>query len=909
MDDQPLPAEPGQPIEADFRTLIERIPAVAYIASTGTPQHMLYVSPQVQKLLGHATDRWLSEPALWLGEVVHPDDRAAVEEASLAADTSGSFHCEYRAISAAGGVVWVRDAALLVRGGDGSPLFWEGVMFDVTAEKEAERWLRASEAKYRALVEQLPAVVYIDSYEPAPASLYVSPSVEQILGRPPEWYMAHGEQWTSTVHPGDRERVIAALDAASASGEPFAEEYRFVRPDGSVVWVSDNSIPILDEDGKPIFWQGVLLDITHQKETQEALRRSEERHRALVEGIPAVVYEMGPDDERRTLYVSRQVEDVLGYSRREWLDQPDIWVELLHPDDREIELAEYDRHNETGEPWAREYRLIASDGRAVWVSDQAVLIRDDLGHPLIWQGVMLDITAQKELEDELRRANDDLELRVLERTTDLAEANEMMSLEIGERRRVERELRETQERYRDLIEQLPAVVYMWEVDPGKDGEPSRDYISPQIEQLLGFAPEEWIQEYMWYDRIHPHDLERVTGATARSEATGRPFSEEYRYLARDGHVVWVLDQARMISRDKLGQPKLFQGVFLDITARKAAEDKAVEAEARYRQLAEIGPIITYALERSPEPDAPGMVTYISPRVERILGYAPKEWVDGSDLWMRSIHPDDRSRMQDMFRRLGETVEPWSIEYRLIARDGRIVWVHDTGGVLTRDDRGRGFTFQGAFIDITASKETESILRESEERYRSLVEGVPAIPWIDVTDVEGHTRTVYVGPQIEHVLGYLPDELIGEPEHFQRMIHPDDRERVMALSDHCNETSEPWDIVYRAPGATPEGTRGASRAAPPIRRRAGGSRGSRSASARSRSRCRSACGAPPPSPRRDACASASVAPGSRCSWSTTSAPGTSAGRAATPLCRTSSRRCRPGRRPRCSPRGTADRGSR
>ena len=79
---------------------------------------------------------------------------------------------------------------------------------------------------------------------------------------------------------------------------------------------------------------------------------SESRYRLLVEQIPAVVYEMDRDDERRTLYVSPHVEEILGYSRQEWLDQPDIWTELLHEDDREIELAAHDQHTETGEPWS-----------------------------------------------------------------------------------------------------------------------------------------------------------------------------------------------------------------------------------------------------------------------------------------------------------------------------------------------------------------------------------------------------------------------------------------------------------------------------------------------------------------------------------------------------------------------------
>ena len=235
---------------------------------------------------------------------------------------------------------------------------------------------RSSEAVYRSLVEQVPAVVYVDSNEVEPRSLYVSPQALGLLGRPPDDFLADRHLWTASIHPEDRPRVAATWSEAVARRDRFECEYRWVRPDGTLLWVRDSSVLVLDAHGVGLFWQGVMLDVSDRRRTEDALRESETRHRALVENLPAVIYQVAPDDDRRTMYVSKHVETALGYTQAEWLDQPDIWMELLHADDREPTLAAHDRHNQTGEPWSREYRLIAADGRAIWFRDVAHLVRD-----------------------------------------------------------------------------------------------------------------------------------------------------------------------------------------------------------------------------------------------------------------------------------------------------------------------------------------------------------------------------------------------------------------------------------------------------------------------------------------------------------------------------------------------------
>jgi PAS domain S-box-containing protein len=648
-----------------------------------------------------------------------------------------------------------------------------------------------SDRLYRSLVEHVPAVVYIDSNDQRPDSLYFSPQAEDIFGYPPEAYLADPELWRRQTHPEDIELIADRWREARERERPFECEYRMIRPDGSVTWVRDGAVPVRDAEGRVQFWQGVLTDITASKELERQQREAREKYRALVENLPAVVYISAPDDDRRTLYVSPHVERTLGYPREEWLSQPDIWMELLHPDDREPTLAAHDRHNETGEPWSREYRLIASDGRAVWFRDVATLVRD--GDAQYWQGLQLDITELKAAEDDLRRARDELERRVAERTAQLEEANALMSLEIAERRRAERELSDAERRYRALAEQIPAVTYTWEIG---DPDAAAAYTSPRIEQLLGFTAEEWDQnEDFWISRIHPDDRQAVLAATMRSETTGEPFSMEYRYLHKDGHIVWVQDQAVILSRTPDGKAWLFQGVMLDITARKEAEAHARASELRYQDLTEQVPGVIYLTEMRPG-GLGFVVPYVSPQIRELFGFGPSDWCD-DDAWLATVHPEDRDGVIAMVEEADESGEPWVAEYRIVCPDGRVAWVRDRGRILERDPLGRPKVMQGFVEDITPERVAAELARDAEERYRTLVEQIPAIVYVEAPGAApGESPFLYLSPQTESIIGYSVEELMADPTHFERVVHPDDRDRVLAANALAEQTGGPFDAEYR-----------------------------------------------------------------------------------------------------------------
>jgi diguanylate cyclase (GGDEF)-like protein/PAS domain S-box-containing protein len=134
---------------------------------------------------------------------------------------------------------------------------------------------------------------------------------------------------------------------------------------------------------------------------ERRLRDAESRYRTLVEQIPAVTYIDAVDHAATTLYISPQVEPLLGYAPHEWQSDPGMWQRLLHPEDRERVLAEHLRTNIDGRSYGDEYRLLARNGRVVWIRDEATLVRDDAGQPRFWQGVMIDVTDRKHAQEQV----------------------------------------------------------------------------------------------------------------------------------------------------------------------------------------------------------------------------------------------------------------------------------------------------------------------------------------------------------------------------------------------------------------------------------------------------------------------------------------------------------------------------
>ncbi|MEP6757983.1 MAG: PAS domain-containing protein [Actinomycetota bacterium] len=506
------------------------------------------------------------------------------------------------------------------------------------------------------LVNGLDAVVWV--FDAAAAAFsFVSEGSRRLLGYAPEAWLQDPGFRTSLLHPEDRDRMVDVFTQALTTGGSFDETYRLRAIDGSWRWVRDLGHATVGEVGVVTSIEGILVEASVPGQADE------EWFRGVVEHLPAIVYLeelIAGGGGGRMLYVSPQISDLLGFTQEEWLGDPIAWARQFHPADRERIRGIYEQIEITGEPFRAEYRMYARDGSVRWFRDEAVVVRDDAGDPMYWQGAMFDVTDQHA-------------------TRERADASE--------------------ERYRTLVEQIPAIVYREAVI----GDAMQVvYINSQVEGILGITPAEWVEDSsVWMASIHPDDRDRVDAENRNTEVTGEPFLIEYRMIARDGRVVWFRDEA-VLQRTDAGEPAFWQGVMMDITARKEAESGLAEAEARYRALVEQLPAIAYI-----DPVDRNGTIYISPQTETILGYGPEEWYANPDLWRSIVHPDDRDRLDT-----SGASDPYASTYRVITKDGREIWIHDQARPIHNDD-GNLVYWQGLLLDVTDQRQTQELQRELE----------------------------------------------------------------------------------------------------------------------------------------------------------------------------------------------------
>ncbi|MBA3702096.1 MAG: PAS domain S-box protein [Rubrobacteraceae bacterium] len=221
--------------------------------------------------------------------------------------------------------------------------------------------------------------------------------------------------------------------------------------------------------------------------------------------------------------------------------------------------------------------------------------------------------------------------------------------------------------------------------------------------------------------------------------------------------------------------------------RERAEKALGRSEDRFRRLVEQIPAVTYVQEPI-DSDTPKAITYMSPQYEAMLGYPAETEMLDEEHWLRVLHPDDRERVLAEELRTDETGEPYRIEYRLIARGGRVVWVRDEA-TLVRDEEGNSLYWLGVQYDITEQKRTEEEFRKSEERFRATFEQAA----VGIVQVGLDGEWLRFNDKFCDIVGYEREELgavsvfeLVSPEDFERDFDRGVKMLAGELSDYTEE---------------------------------------------------------------------------------------------------------------------------
>jgi diguanylate cyclase (GGDEF)-like protein/PAS domain S-box-containing protein len=439
-------------------------------------------------------------------------------------------------------------------------------------------------------------------------------------------------------------------------------------------------------------------------------------------------------------YWNSQAETLYGWTAAEVIGQPVVDV-IVPADLRDHVKAEFPRLLR-GDSCSGEVVACRKDGSTFWAHVSNSPLRDDTGSVNGFIGVSIDISDRKAADQALHAAK---------------------------------------ERLRTLIEHIPAITYTEPIGVA-DGVVPTAYISPQIETLAGYPAESWTTIPNFGDRIvHPDDRARRTQHIKETEQTGDPYDIEYRIIHRDGHIVWLHNQSVLV-HDSDGGPAFWQGFITDISEQKRAEEALRLSEARLQSLMQNASDTICVMA----PD--GTIVYQSSSIERLTGFTPEEIVGGTATDL--LHPDDLpiigAVMAEVASRPG--VHPPFV-YRARHKNGTWRMVEAIPTNLLDDPSVAGIVLNCR--DITERQLADAALRESEERFRALVQHGTDL--ITIVDHDGTIR--FESPSIERILGYDVEAIVGV--NVLSLIHPDDAGRIIAgLSDVNAERPVVEPMTYR-----------------------------------------------------------------------------------------------------------------
>src|SRR5215510_10116849 len=665
----------------------------------------------------------------WM-QYLHPDDydgTAATWRKAIASQEA--FETDFRVRARAGDYRWLHATGAPIYDAWGEFREWAVALRDITERKQAEEKLREKERFIQSLIDAVPLGIYIFDLGEM-RSVFSNQQLLSLLGYVEGELEAMGSELISlTVHPEDQEVFYEHLEKLKAApdGSVLTVESRVKHHDGRWRWLASRNLVFKrDADGNPAQILGVTQDVTDRKLAEEALQRANRRYRIALGAFDGYIYEYYIGDNVSVR--SEGLAALTGFEPYEAAPQFEWWVDPVHPDDRERFLSEvrktlaeeFASRGETS--YSTEYRILHKEGHYVDVLDRFLIVRDAEGRPAQVVGAAIDIT---------------------------------------ERKRAEEAQRENTEHLRMAMEAANAGSFDFDIVSGVI------FWTPNRSGSLGGA-EKIEEEYQaWRARVHPEDIDWVEADIAKALAERRDLYIEYRVLRSDGGVQWVTNIGHT-SYNEAGQPVRMRGLMIDATDRKRAEERLRESEERLRLALQGADAGVWEVKFNP------YRAYWSKEYRGLYNFSETDEAT-NEMWATRVHPDDLQRVVDGNNGLlNSDQNEMRQEFRIIlpnqGPETRERWVLDFVRVH-RDQNGRPVSFGGINLDVTERKHAEIALRQSEERFRELVENISDVFWI--TDPKS-SAPIYISPAYERLWGRPAAATF---EEWVDAIHTEDRERV------------------------------------------------------------------------------------------------------------------------------------
>lgn len=435
-------------------------------------------------------------------------------------------------------------------------------------------------------------------------------------------------------------------------------ERKFVRKNGEIVPVEVSVSAI-----RGGYFQAILRDISERKRAEEALKESEERYRVLVEFSPNSIC---VHRDGKLLYVNPAGVRLFGAANLEELVGRSV-LDFIHPDSLPV-VRERLRQLRAGETTPLiEEKFVTLKGEVRDVEVTAI--------PIIWEH---------------------------------EPAAQVMIRDITERKRAEEAVRRSEKQLRDVTETIPTMAFVTRPDG------SNEFVSRRWVQYSGLSPEETAGSG-WQATIHRDDIEQHLAKWRAALASGEPFENELRHRSASGEYRWFLIRAVPL-RSEQGNILKWYGTLTDIEDRKRAEDELSRQQQRFMDI--VNSVEGIVWEADAETFA---FSFVSKQAERILGYPVEQWLEQPTFWKDHLHPEDRDWAVQFCMRATAERKSHDFEYRMIAADGRVVWLRDLVTVVI--EVGRPRRLRGVMVDMTARKRAESLLAKEKRLLEMIATGV------------------------------------------------------------------------------------------------------------------------------------------------------------------------------------------